>query len=399
MAIPGQPAGERAEAVEYDASRRGWPGYTAAAIVLVFGAIGAALLGGPLAQFMLAGIQVLPFAVLALFAYLGVRQTWTKVLAFLWLGTVLLSLGGLAVLMMLTAILARTGALSTTPDPAQLLAALASPEISAILLWTLAGLVVAGLLLLPAVRRIVARALPIDPRSSVHAIALSVISGAIIISLGQLVAAGGRPPLLEVVEAAPQAAIQGSDTEQLLLTVYGFAWTVPAALVAGGFPVVRTLRGALQRLGLVRPTRLQVLGAIGLAMLMVGAASLLNVVIERLWTFLSLPQTDSAAFEQLLSGLINPIGAVLIGITAGLGEEMVVRGVLQPRLGILLSNLFFASLHAFQYGFDGLLSVFIIGLILGVVRKRTNTTTSSIVHGTYDFVLVMLSVLQRQGVF
>jgi membrane protease YdiL (CAAX protease family) len=399
MAVPGQPVGERAETTAYGASRRSWPGYTAAAVLLLVGTVGAGILGGQLAQFMLAGIQVLPFAVLALFAYAGIRQTWAKVFAFLWLGIVLLGLGGLAVLMMLSALLARTGALGANPDPAKLLAALFSPQIGAILLWTLVGLVVAGVLLIPAVRRIVARALPIDPHSSVHAIALSVVSGAIIISLGQLIAAGGRPPLLETVEATPRAMPQGSDTDQLLLTVYGFAWTVPAALVAGGFPVVRTLRGAFQRLGLVRPTRLQVLGAIGLAVLMAGGASLLDVVIGRLWSAMGWPQTNSAAFERLLGGLVSPIGAVLIGITAGLGEEMVVRGVLQPRLGILLSNLFFASLHAYQYGFDGLLSVFIIGLILGVVRKRTNTTTSSIVHGTYDFVLVMVSALQQQGVF
>ncbi|MCX7861282.1 MAG: hypothetical protein N2385_14415 [Chloroflexus sp.] len=40
---------------------------------------------------------------------------------------------------------------------------------------------------------------------------------------------------------------------------------------------------------------------------------------------------------------------MVIGVTAGLGEELGVRGVLQPRLGIWLSNLFFTSLHAFQY--------------------------------------------------
>jgi hypothetical protein len=70
-----------------------------------------------------------------------------------------------------------------------------------------------------------------------------------------------------------------------------------------------------------------------------------------------------------------------------------VRGALQPRLGLLLSNLFFVSLHAFQYGFDALLSVFIVGLVLGIVRARSNTTTSSIVHGLYDFILVMISAL------
>ena len=67
---------------------------------------------------------------------------------------------------------------------------------------------------------------------------------------------------------------------------------------------------------------------------------------------------------------------------------------MQPRLGILLSNLLFTALHAWQYNWDGLLSVFLIGLVLGVIRKKTNTTTSAVVHGTYDFTLIMLTYYQ-----
>src|SRR4029453_17037116 len=95
------------------------------------------------------------------------------------------------------------------------------------------------------------------------------------------------------------------------------------------------------------------------------------------------PQTDENAFGELLKFAMSPIGAAVIGITAGLGEELAVRGVLQPRMGILLSNLFFTALHAFQYNWDALLVVFFVGLVLGLIRKRTNTTTSAIVHGTY----------------
>jgi membrane protease YdiL (CAAX protease family) len=67
--------------------------------------------------------------------------------------------------------------------------------------------------------------------------------------------------------------------------------------------------------------------------------------------------------------------------------------VLQPRLGILLSNLFFTAMHALQYHWDALLLVFVIGMALGLIRRRTNTTTSAIVHGTYDFLLIMAAVL------
>jgi membrane protease YdiL (CAAX protease family) len=104
-----------------------------------------------------------------------------------------------------------------------------------------------------------------------------------------------------------------------------------------------------------------------------------------------------SAFSDLLKGVTNPLGAILIGVTAGIGEEMAFRGLLQPRIGLVFANLLFTSMHAFQYGFDAMLSVFIVGTILGIVRARTNTSTSAIVHGVYNFTLVMMSVLALTG--
>ena len=395
MAVPGYPMREEVEATGYQAPRQWWPGVLLAAFLMLIGAVGAVIVGGQLVQFMLAGLQVFPFAVLAFFAYLGIRQTWARVVAFLWLGVVLLGIAAVSMLAMLAVLLVHANALGSSPDPAKLVAAMTAPQLGAVAIWMLVGLTVAGLLLLPPVRRAAAQVLPIDPRSSVHAIALSVVLGSTIMSFGQLIAAGGVPPLLEMVKALPEATTSSSSKAgDLLVMIYGFAWTFPGALVAGGFPVVRTLREAFRRLGLVRPTTWQVLAALGLAVLMVAGSMLLDAGIGRLWDYMGWARTDNAAFERLLGSAVSLPGAVVIGITAGLGEEMVVRGALQPRLGILLSNLFFASLHAFQYGFDGVLSVFVIGLILGIMRARTNTTTSSIVHGTYDFILISLSALK-----
>ena len=145
---------------------------------------------------------------------------------------------------------------------------------------------------------------------------------------------------------------------------------------------------------LVRPTARQVFAALGLAVLAVIASRLLDFGIAAVWGQFGWPTTDQAQFGELLSFAMSPIGAVVLGVSAGLGEELAVRGVLQPRMGILLSNVVFTSLHALQYNWDALLSVFLIGLLMGVVRRRTNTSTSAIVHGTYDFLLVILTLLQ-----
>jgi membrane protease YdiL (CAAX protease family) len=166
-------------------------------------------------------------------------------------------------------------------------------------------------------------------------------------------------------------------------------WAVPASFVAVGFPIKRRLQEAQQRLALVRPSRLQVLTGIAIALGLALAAGPSHFVIETLWKFLGLGTTDTTALEALFKQVISPAGAIAVGISAGLGEELIFRGVLQPRLGILLPALMFTALHAFQYDFDALIWILFLGIIMGVIRKKTNTTTSALVHATYDLALLL----------
>jgi membrane protease YdiL (CAAX protease family) len=99
--------------------------------------------------------------------------------------------------------------------------------------------------------------------------------------------------------------------------------------------------------------------------------------------------TDEEAIKELFGFTAGPVGAIVAAVVAGFGEELVFRGVLQPRLGIFLPALMFAAVHALQYNFDALLQVLFLGVVFGLIRKRTNTTTSAIIHGGYDFVLLL----------
>jgi uncharacterized protein len=201
----------------------------------------------------------------------------------------------------------------------------------------------------------------------------------------------GAPPFLAIVDQLTGDAIGRDEAGQIRDLIYGLIWTIPAAFLAVGYGVSRSLPQTLQRLGLVRPTLRQVGAGVLIALLLVGAVQLLGTGITWLWGLLGWPVNDDDAFAELIGFAINPLGAVVIGVTAGLGEELAVRGVLQPRLGLLLSNLFFTSLHALQYSWDALLIVFLVGMVCGVVRMRSNTSTAAIVHGVYNFTLVMLA--------
>ena len=65
------------------------------------------------------------------------------------------------------------------------------------------------------------------------------------------------------------------------------------------------------------------------------------------------------------------------------GEEVLLRGALQPRLGIVLTALLFGALHV-QYQVPGMLVIVLIGIGLGIVKERTSTSCVILVHVLYD---------------
>jgi len=157
------------------------------------------------------------------------------------------------------------------------------------------------------------------------------------------------------------------------------------ALASIGFLLRREWRPALERLGI---------GAIGgrgfaIAVLGIGALFVLNAsadafqkhFLHELWT------QDQQMNEQIGSNL-GWFGTLVLGVSAGVGEEITMRGALQPKLGIVLTALVFASLHV-QYSWYGMLVIFLLGMLLGVIRKRSNTTTAMLVHAAYDMLAVL----------
>ena len=94
--------------------------------------------------------------------------------------------------------------------------------------------------------------------------------------------------------------------------------------------------------------------------------------------------------NQMTAQVQNPIGAIVLGASAGIGEEAIFRGALQPRFGIIIPSLFFTLLHGPQYGFNlALLGLFGVSIILGLVRKHVNTTASMITHALFNAVQVL----------
>ncbi len=246
----------------------------------------------------------------------------------------------------------------------------------------------AMILLLPPVRRAIARLLPIDPASTVHAVALSYIM--LIVTNLMLTLGVGLENLTELLSATEQGGGVGMGAVWIQELILAF-W----AMIGVGWLSRRSIRQVAIRLGMRMPSgREMLIGfAAGLAMIPVVIA------IEALSTALGIgPGQDVQDLtEQLIGPLFNSIAGVLtLGLAAAIGEETIFRGALQPRFGLILTSLLFALTHS-NYGITvATLVVFLLGLVLGVVRNRYGTSVSMITHATYNSTLGLIAYLGVQ---
>lgn len=201
--------------------------------------------------------------------------------------------------------------------------------------------------------------------------------GARLVMMVMLFALPGWAAFPGVLETFGESGRPLLDAPQLVGSVIGL--TV-LALGSVGFLIVRDARATLERLGLqaMRPSHylVVVLGVVGLFLLNAGTEALQQRFLPDLWN-------HDQRISRLIVGGLGVGGSLLLGVSAGVGEELAMRGALQPRLGLVLTALTFAVLHV-QYSWFGMATIFVLGLGLGAIRHRTSTTVAILVHTLYD---------------
>lgn len=243
------------------------------------------------------------------------------------------------------------------------------------------------LLLLPPVRRLFARFIPLDAASPVHAVALS-LSVLVVIQLMFTLGVG----LVNLAESLAAQEEAGFTTNTMLGLWVQQIMTAVFAMFGVGWLVRRDWSATLRRLGIVVPSLGNVLLGLLLGLGMVPVV----ILVERISAQFNVgvdPGVEQLT-EQLLGPLFTtPFGIVTLGVSAALGEETLFRGALQPRFGYILTALLFALVHS-NYGISiSTLIVFILGLLLGFVRMRYNTTTTMIIHAVYNMSLGLFAYL------
>lgn len=235
-----------------------------------------------------------------------------------------------------------------------------------------------GLPLLRPVRTALARVTPLDPDSAIDMTGLCVVFGLLGLFVGNSLAPmAGAPP--------DEALIPSVGILELLVQAVFF---VAVAYIAVGLPYWRDLRGATERLGIVAPDGRTVLVAVGATVAAFAVAIVAGAISQQLDP--ELGEALDEIVDQMTAQVQNPLGAVVLGASAGIGEEAIFRGALQPRFGILIPSLLFAMLHGPQYGFNvALLGLLGVSIILGLERKYVNTTAAMITHALFNAVQVL----------
>jgi hypothetical protein len=161
-----------------------------------------------------------------------------------------------------------------------------------------------------------------------------------------------------------------------------------------GVFVTRSHKEAATRLGWVKPTKKQV----GIGVLLILGSFFYDAV----WAHFThhLPGQDLATKLSFYNsgtftangGLMpSAILALMTALCAGIGEETLIRGALQPVFGIVPAAVMHGMLHGqFAHAPIFIIQVSIWSIMMGLVKRYTNTTTTIIGHAGFNLITTFL---------
>lgn len=161
-----------------------------------------------------------------------------------------------------------------------------------------------------------------------------------------------------------------------------------------GIFVSRDWKAAMKRLGWERPTLPQV--GIGIGLIVFSFA---YDLLWSLYTHAQPGQDMATKISGFNSGTFTSSGdlgtsiliALCVAIFAGVGEETLTRGALQPVIGILPAAIMHGVLHGqFAHAPILIIQVALWSTVFGIVKRFTNTTTTMIGHCGFNFITTFL---------
>jgi membrane protease YdiL (CAAX protease family) len=242
---------------------------------------------------------------------------------------------------------------------------------------------VGGLLLLPPVRRLLARWLPIQADSPVHTTALFLSLFLSAWSSINLLWVGGVEGLQQTADSVPISLLAVQAAGLIIFAFFGV-----------GFLIRRSWSETVERLGLARfQSRYLLIAPTAVVVLLI-----VEVIISTIWLLLAPEQAEALGqiSDQLFGQYDSFVTIFVLALLSSVSEEFLFRGALQPKLGLLLTAVLFAFVHQ-QYAISpATLIVLLIGIVLGLLRRHFGTWTAVLTHFGYNFTLLIFGLIANR---
>src|SRR5262249_53261327 len=150
---------------------------------------------------------------------------------------------------------------------------------------------------------------------------------------------------------------------------------VVIALLGVGLALRRTPQQTFERLGLRVPTLSDIVWGIGVGLFFIGLLGVFGTIWENATSPEQLAEQTAAA-EQISEAFPTLPLAFIMAASAAIGEEIWIRGALQPVFGIIISSIFFVLLHTQYTLTPATLIILVLSLGLGWLRQRQSTTAA-----------------------
>lgn len=228
-------------------------------------------------------------------------------------------------------------------------------------------------------RQLLSRVIPLRPESAVHGLAL-VFCGFLVGNSAYTLSQGGLEGMLETTYAASLIDVVAQQVLFMLLAFFG-----------AGLLVRRDNESLNERLGLKAVTW----GQIWYGTKWIVVLAVFQWSVAAVWALVDPEQLE--LLETISAEMFGEFNSVwdwfVLSLSAGVGEELLFRGALQPVFGITATSFLFAVAHV-QYGITPITFVIlIIGFALGYIRNKTSTSIAIYVHFGYNFFISMMALL------
>jgi uncharacterized protein len=214
------------------------------------------------------------------------------------------------------------------------------------------------------------------PESMVHMTAMVLCLYLLGNTILQFAIAGGMAGLAE------EFGDLSAATEWLTMAVF-----VVFSALGVGLGIRRDLFSTLRRLGLRAPT----LSELGMASSVAFLLFVSQFMISNVWFALTPEKvfSEQTQLSQLLSNSITTLSSgFMLAAMAALGEEIAFRGALQPVFGLWPTAIYFSLIHIQYTLTPATLIIVLVGVGLGWLRQRYNTTVAIVAHFLYNFGLI-----------